>query len=581
MLMAAIDISVRIGGEAGQGVESSGAGFVQALAFAGLRVIGVADYYSRIRGGHNFFTVRVSDEPVYAARDTIQLLIALDAETIKRHVGHLAPQGIIIVDEGVDFDHDLLQGHDVQLVQAPLARIAEENGSAVMANTAAIGVACALLDFDLGPVFAVIAKNFKAKSGKIVEQNTAVAQQSFDWARDHAGVSSPWALRAQETAPQVAISANQAFAIGSITAGCKFVAGYPMTPATSVLEYMAGHAADWGLVVKHAEDEIAAMNMVIGAGHAGVRALVPTSGGGFDLMTEGLSLAGMTETPIVVFLAQRPGPATGLATRTAQSDLFLAINAGHGEFPRAVLAPHTPEEAFDCAIRAFNIAEKYQCQVLVLSDQYLSSTEWTRDMDLFDFDAVVIDRGKLVSAEELEAMDEYNRYAITPDGVSPRAIPGTGPKSVYLTTSDEHLENGHITEDPEVTTAMQSKRLRKAEGIRTEMRPPLSYGPNDAETTFVSWGSSYGPVRETVDILNAGGTSANMVHFVDLWPFPAEEARQALGSAKKIVDVEGNAQAQFAFLLSAHAGIQVHERVLKYDGRPFTPDYILGRLEGK
>jgi 2-oxoglutarate ferredoxin oxidoreductase subunit alpha len=202
-------------------------------------------------------------------------------------------------------------------------------------------------------------------------------------------------------------------------------------------------------------------------------------------------------------------------------------------------------------------------------------------MDLFDFDAVVIDRGKLVSAEELEAMDEYNRYAITPDGVSPRAIPGTGPKSVYLTTSDEHLENGHITEDPEVTTAMQSKRLRKAEGIRTEMRPPLSYGPNDAETTFVSWGSSYGPVRETVDILNAGGTSANMVHFVDLWPFPAEEARQALGSAKKIVDVEGNAQAQFAFLLSAHAGIQVHERVLKYDGRPFTPDYILGRLEGK
>jgi 2-oxoglutarate ferredoxin oxidoreductase subunit alpha len=577
--MAAIDTSFRIGGEAGQGVESSGAGFVQALALAGLRVIGVADYYSRIRGGHNFFTVRASDEPVFAVRDKVQILIALDGETIVRHVDQLSPQGIIIVDEGVNFDRGLLEGHDLQLVQAPLLRIAEENGNRVMANTAAIGVACAMVDFDLGPVFSVIAKNFQAKGTRIIEQNTAVAQQAFDWAREHSGVTSPWTLRRQEIPQQVAITANQGFAIGCIAAGCKFSAGYPMTPATSVLEHLAGHATDWGLVVKHAEDEIAAMNMVIGAAHAGVRAMVPTSGGGFDLMTEGLSLAGMTETPIVVYLAQRPGPATGLATRTAQSDLFLALNAGHGEFPRAVLAPHTPEEAFVCATRAFNIAEKYQCQVIVLSDQYLASSVWARDVDAFDFESVVIDRGKLLTREELEAMDEYHRYAIMPDGVSPRALPGMGPKAVYLTTSDEHREDGHISEDAEVTAAMQSKRMRKLEGIRTEMRPSLRYGPDDAEITFVGWGSTYGPIREVVDLLNKGGTSANLVHFVDLWPFPVEEAQQALEGAKRIVDVENNIQGQFAFLLGAHAGIQVHERILRYDGRPFTPDYILRRLE--
>jgi len=283
----------------------------------------------------------------------------------------------------------------------------------------------------------------------------------------------------------------------------------------------------------------------------------------------------------VIYVDQRPGPATGMATRTAPSELFLVLNAGHGEFPRVVLAPHTPLENFNCAVRALNIAEKYQCVVIVLSDEYNAATIYSVDAAAFDLQGVQIDRGKLLSPAEVEALAEYKRYALTDDGVSPRAIPGSSPKAVHMTTSDEHIENGHITEDPDVATAMAEKRLRKLAAAQADIRPPFRYGPSEAELTFVSWGSSYGPVREAVDILNAGGQTANMVHFVDLWPFPAVAAREALAGAKRIVDVEGNARAQFAFLLHAYAGIEVQDKILKYDGRGFTPDYILSRLEGR
>jgi len=332
-------------------------------------------------------------------------------------------------------------------------------------------------------------------------------------------------------------------------------------------------------VVKHAEDEIAAINMCVGAANIGVRAMTSTSGGGFDLMAEGLSLAAMIEAPMVLYLASRPGPATGLATRTAQAGLMMALYSGHGEFPRVLLAPHTPAEAFRAAVRAFNIAEKYQCIVLVLSDQYNATTLYSCGLDEFSIDRVEIDRGKLLSAEDLAAMETYQRYALTDDGVSPRAIPGTGPKAVYLATGNEHREDGHITEDADMAIAMLDKRLKKYAGIATELGAPERYGPEDAEITFVSWGSSYGPVREATDALNARGTTANLVHFFDLWPFPRKQAQAALADARRIVAVEGNATAQFAGLLQTHSGIEVDEAILKYDGRGFTAEYILDHLE--
>ena len=578
--MSPVDLTFCIGGEAGQGVESTGLGFTQALTAAGLHAIGVPDYYSRIRGGHNFFTIRASDGPVYAIHDSIHILLALNAETIERHVTRMEPGGAVIVDEGVEFDPQLVAGYDVGLVRAPLASLAEAHGGRVMLNTAALAVACALVDFDLTYVFAVVDKNFGSRSAAIAAQNRAVAQAAFDWARAEGGGPLAWKLAAQAGPELVAIDGNQAFAIGSEVAGCQFVAGYPMTPATSVLVHAAQHAAEWGLVVKHAEDEIAAMNMVIGAAHAGVRAMVPTSGGGYDLMTEGTSLAGMTETPIVVYLSQRPGPATGLATRTGQGDLMMALFSSHGEFPRAVLAPHTPEEAFDCAVRAFNLAEKYQCVVIVLSDQYNASTVWGRETAAFDFDGVEIDRGKMLTAEDLEAIEDYQRFALTDDGISPRARPGLSPKAVYPVGSDEHEPDGHISEEADVVVAMYSKRMRKIEGLAAEMRPPLRFGPAGAAVTLVTWGSTYGAAFEAMEVLNARGQSANLIHFVDLWPFPAEAARAALADARRTVVVEGNAGGQFAYLLKAETGI-IAEKLPRFDGRPITPEYILQRLEVK
>ncbi|MBN1401769.1 MAG: 2-oxoacid:acceptor oxidoreductase subunit alpha [Anaerolineae bacterium] len=573
--MSAMDVSFRIGGEAGQGVESSGSGFAQALTRAGLHVFGVPSYYSRIRGGHNYFTIRASDEPVFAAKDTIELLLALNAETVSRHVDALVPGGAIIVDESTEFDPSLVQGRDVHVMSLPMLRIAEEHGSAVMVNTAALAASASVLNLDLGPILSVIEDNFGTKGRAIVESNQRVAQETYDLAKERYGSALRWKLTARETPERLVIGTNQAFAMGALAAGCKFYAGYPMTPSSSVLEYMAGHAAQWGLVVKHAEDEIAAVNMCVGAAHAGVRAMTATSGGGFDLMTEGISLAAMTETPLVIYLAQRPGPATGLATRTSQSDLFLALYAGHGEFPRVLLAPHTPAEAFACAFRAFNIAEKYQCLVVVLSDQYGASSVQSVDKSAFDFDAIPIDRGKLLTAADVEALDDYKRFAITPDGISPRAVPGLSPKAVYLSTGNEHLENGHITEDPQVTTAMLDKRLRKLEGARSEIRAPYRYGPEGAAATLVSWGSSWGPVYEAMQAINRNGGSANMVHFVDLWPFANQAAREALAGAQQLIDVEGNGSAQFAALLQAQTGTKVDHRILKYDGRGFTAQYIL------
>ena len=575
------DMSFRIGGEAGQGVESGGAGFAKALTRGGLHVIGVSSYYSRIRGGHNFATVRVSEKPVFAVRETIELLLALNAETVVRHVDKLVPGGAIIVDEAIKLDEALVTGRDVGVLRLPMTAIAEREGSALMVNTASLAVAAGLTGFPLEHILSVVEDNFRRKGEAVVQANQRVAQSAYDLAQERFGAAFPWKLEARQAPPRLTITGNQAFALGALMAGCKFVAGYPMTPATSILEYMARHGAEWGIVVKHAESETAAINMIVGAAHAGVRAMAPTSGGGFDLMTEGVSLAGMIEAPLVIYVGQRPGPATGMATRTAQSELFLVLNAGHGEFPRVVLAPHTPLENFNCAVLAFNIAEKYQCVVIVLSDEYNAATIYSVDAAAFDLQGVQIDRGKLLSPAEVEALAEYKRYALTDDGVSPRAIPGSSPKAVHMTTSDEHIENGHITEDPDVATAMAEKRLRKLAAAQADIRPPFRYGPQGAELTFVSWGSSYGPVREAVDILNAGGQTANMVHFVDLWPFPAVAAREALAGAKRIVDVEGNARAQFAFLLHAYAGIEVQDKILKYDGRGFTPDYILSRLEGR
>jgi 2-oxoglutarate/2-oxoacid ferredoxin oxidoreductase subunit alpha len=329
------------------------------------------------------------------------------------------------------------------------------------------------------------------------------------------------------------------------------------------------------VVTKHAEDEIAAICMAIGANFAGARAMTATSGGGFSLMVEALGLAGMCEVPLVVVEAQRGGPSTGLPTRTEQSDLLFVLNASQGEFPRLLLAPGTIEEYFACGWRAFNLAEKYQTPVLVLSDQLLAASLRTLDPGALDLENVVIDRGKLLSREELDALTEpYKRHRFVEDGISPRAVPGH-PKAVYATASDEHDEFGHISEDAENRRRMMQKRMQKQELALQEMGPPSCYGPGEASIVLTGWGSTYGVLREAVDRLQG---RARLVHFSDLWPFPAAAARSALEGGSLVV-VENNYTGQFARFLRSELCIPIHHSIRRYDGRPFSPGDVLVGLQ--
>jgi 2-oxoglutarate ferredoxin oxidoreductase subunit alpha len=336
---------------------------------------------------------------------------------------------------------------------------------------------------------------------------------------------------------------------------------------------------DWGVVTKHTEDELAAVNMVIGAAQMGVRAMTPTSGGGFALMVEGMGLAGLCEVPIVIVNVQRPGPATGLATRTEQGDLLFMIYATQGEFPRIVLAPGTVEQCFEAGYRAFNLAEKFQTPALIISDAFVAHSPRALAMDALDLD-VPIDRGALLTDEDLDRLTErYKRHLDTESGVSPRALPGH-PKAVYSSASDEHDEWGQICEDVVVRIQQNEKRMRKLEAARAELKAPLTYGPEKAELTFLTWGSTIGPLRMAVDTLNEEGQSANIVQIMDVWPLPVDKVTAALQGAKKRICVEQNYTGQLETLVRAYTGIEMDGSIHKYDGRPMSPEHILSQLKG-
>ncbi|MDY7075724.1 MAG: 2-oxoacid:acceptor oxidoreductase subunit alpha [Chloroflexota bacterium] len=570
------EITIRIGGAAGDGVESSGAGFCKALARGGLHVFGLPDYYSRIRGGHNFFSIRASDRPLYSHAEPVHLLLALTEETIPRHRDKVVQGGGIVYDAGLKVSPEQRSGNSIRLLPVPLSDIAKEKaGTALARNTVALGVAAGMTGFDLEPVESVIRDNFARKGQAVVEGNLAAVEAGYQEGQKHAA-DFPFKLeRIPGVPPRMVVNGTQAFSLGALAGGCRFVSGYPMTPGSPVLHWMAAHAARYDVVTKHTEDEIAAINMAIGAAHMGARALVPTSGGGFALMVEALGLAGITETPVVIYNAQRPGPSTGLPTRQEQADLLFMLHASQGEFPRFLLAPGTHEECFTAGWRAFNLAEKYQTPALVLSDHYLAVAVRTLELGAFDFEAVEIDRGEILSEVELDALEgEYLRYRITDSGISPRALPGH-PKAVYVASGNEHDEGGALTEEPEMRIAQVEKRQRKLIGMTKEMSGPVRYGPQEAEVTFVSWGSTYGPLREAVDRLNAEQEGrANFLHFADLWPFPTEAVTVALESTRRLIGVENNATAQLATLIRANTGQKMDDTILRYDGRPFTPEYI-------
>ncbi len=569
-----MDINFLIGGEAGQGVQSMGFILAKTLAKGGYSILASQDYESRIRGGHNFFTVRAGDGPVYGVADEVQILIALNEETVQLHREEVAEDGVILYDS----EEGTAAAEEPALLPVPFERLAvERTGNRIMGNTVALGAALGLVHYDFKNLAAVLRKTFGTKGEDVAEQNVEAARAGYNILRARETPSFRHRLAPVGASRKLVINGVEAVALGALAAGCKFMSGYPMTPSTGILQYFAGQSAACNVVFEQAEDEIAALNMVLGASYAGVRAMTATSGGGFALMVETLSLAGMTETPAVIVVGQRVGPATGFPTRTEQGELEFAIHAGHGMFPRVVFAPGTVEEAFDLTVKAFNLADRYQVPVILLTDTYFSDTYVTAE---FDLTRVTVDRGPMLSAEEVRALGlyRYKRYQLTPSGVSPRVLPGQ-PGALVVTDSDEHTEDGHITESAEVRCQMVQKRLTKLSGLRKEMGEPRRYGPEAAETVLVGWGSTYGALREAVDELQASGAAVRMIHLSEIWPFPRTTFLDAVKGGRRVIVVESNATGQMAHLIRAETGVAAAGAILRYDGRPLTPRYIASTFE--
>jgi len=559
-----VDINFMVGGEAGQGVQSVGFLLAKVFARGGYNIFADQDYESRVRGGHNFFRVRVKDGRVGAISEAVDILIALNQESINLHQKELVSGGVTIFDG----EKIKITASDTSLFSVPLESLAQEKaGGKLMENTVALGAALGLVKYNFEILEKALREHFKA--AEVAENNVKAARAGYEYVQEHFKGSFKRRLSPIGEGRMMLLNGNEALALGAIAAGCKFVAGYPMTPITSILEYMASKAKEMDLVMVHAEDEISAINMTIGAAFAGVRAMTATSGSGFCLMVEGLGLAGITETPIVIVEGQRAGPAVGLPTRTEQGDLEFVIHAHHGDFPRIVLAPSTVEDAFRITVKAFNLAEKYQLPVIILTDSHLATSYAT--VEKFDMSKVTIDRGILYSKEG--QTEEYKRHKITESGISPRAFPGEK-DALVVTDADEHDESGHLTEDAQIRTQQMQKRLRKLFGVKKEIAPPLLYGPKRAETTLIGWGSTYSAISEAVDILRKERISVNLLHLNELYPFPAEAVTDALHRARQSYVIESNATGQLSRLIKAETGKAVSGKILKFDGRPLTPAII-------
>ncbi len=574
-------LSMKVAGEAGQGVESGGAGFARALVRGGLYIFGLQDYMSRIRGGHNFFQVRVSERPIQTFDDEVNLLLAFNKNAVEYHAHEVSRGGGILHDAAIKVDTAMLEERGVHDFELPLIKIAEEHGGhRIMMNTAALGATAGITSYDFERIADIIETNFKRKGAETVEKNLTVARAAYDMANDKFGDEFEWKLQTIPGAPQrMIMNGNQALAMGALAAGCRFISTYPMTPASTITEWLAAHSKEFGIVQKQTEDETAAILFAIGAAHAGVRAMTASSGGGFCLMVEAYGLAAMTETPLVIAEVQRGGPSTGLPTRTESSDLDFVLSASHGEFPRFVIAPGTVEQCFEAGYRAFNLAEKYQTPIIILSDLFLSNAQRTVELDAIDFTRVTIDRGETLEWEELDSLVQpYERHLLTDSGVSPRAMPGH-PNAVYITTGDEHNHEGFITEDGEVRNEQMEKRMRKAErAAREDMQMPHRFGPPEAEVTLATFGSTVGAAIEAAERLTADGISTNVLQFVDMSPLDEDRLTGEISGARKLIAVEQNYTGQLTGLIRRLTGRKVDGRIVKYDGRPLSPTEITSKV---
>jgi 2-oxoglutarate ferredoxin oxidoreductase subunit alpha len=560
------DLNFKIGGEAGFGIMAAGIAFAKIASRSGLFIHGYVEYPSLVRGGHNTYQIKVSNYPNPPLEKKIDLLVALNKKSIDLEMENLSDQSAIIFDP---YDFKLRQEDfkkKVLLLAVPLERFALEKGSGkLMINSVAIGAAISVLGLDFEVFKTVLIDAFFGKSEEIVNSNIEAAKAGYDFAKKYTD-GFHFKLEKVESPPSIVVSGNEAMALGTISAGCKFYASYPMTPSSSILHFLAAKQVDADMVVKHAADEIEAVNMAIGASFSGVRAQVGTSGGGFALMAEAYGLAGMTETPLVLIDVQRPGPATGLPTWTGQADLDFVLSAGQDEFPRIVIAPGDVKEAFGEIVNAHNLAQKYQTTVMVLSDKYLGESVWSEEF--FD-DDVKIETGNIYDGES-----DFKRYEILESGVSTRSLPGqTGGK--FIANSYEHDEFGFTTESADIRQQMMNKRMRKLETLAQNLPQPILYGKDETQVTLVSWGSTKLACLSAIEILAKEGISANFLHIVYVNPFPKEKVEEVLRQAKETLICEGNYSGQMANLIRAKTGIEIPNKFLKFDGRPIYPEEIV------
>jgi len=578
------EVTIGIAGAAGDGLDKTGDTLAKSAGRQGLHVYAYNSYQSIIRGGHIDLRVRIAEQKVYTHGDNLTALIALNQDSLERHAQEVDEGGVVVFNsDRLKWEPSMLR-EGVQLLPLPMsqvtAEVAKEHGPVqpIMQNTVALGAVLSFTGLGIQEASKVLNDTFQHKGQKIVDLNIGLLKAGFDYASQNCKISKYTWKGDGKRRPFV--TGNEILAIGAVAAGCKFYSAYPMTPASGVLHWMANHAEKVGVVVKQCEDELSVINMAIGAGVAGVRSACATSGGGFALMTEAIGMAGIMEIPVVCIEVQRGGPSTGLPTKTEQADLNQVYGASQGDFPRLILAPYDIVDAYYSITESFNLADKYQMPVLLVSDLLLSEHPETIDADALT-PQVKIDRGELVK-QYPENNGRYKRYALTPSGVSPRALPGT-PNTLYVSATDDHDEESILISDmftsPPVRRKMQEKRQRKMEGLLKELPAPKLEGPADADVTLVGWGSTYGVIRETAHKLTEQGIKTNYLIIKYILPFHTDEVTKILTSAKKKISVEVNYTSQMASHIKRETGISMDAHINRYDGEPMQPAQVVMQVK--
>jgi 2-oxoglutarate ferredoxin oxidoreductase subunit alpha len=569
--------AIGIGGAAGQGVATPGDIFAKIFSRRGLHLNAYNAYQSIIRGGHTFLTVRTGPEKVTNMGDRLDLLIPLNQDAMNRHLRLLTTGAACIYNADTIKPGAAAEG--VQLCSLPVSTLADIARNKVAQNTLAVGASLSMMGVGFQAMEEVLSEQFKKKGEAVVAENIGIARAGYDYAISNL---KPFARPVPMTENRYAVlSGNTAMAMGGAAAGVKFYCAYPMSPSTGVLHWMAAHARKANIMVRQVEDEIGVVNMAIGAAHAGVRSMCATSGGGFALMSEGLGMSAMMETPVVVINCQRAGPSTGVPTKTEQGDLWQMLGAAFGDYPRVLAAPLDIGDCFKIIPEIFNIADRFQCPGLVLCDLLLSEGRLSVDPKDLDF-SPVIDRGELITtatpASSTHGNGGYKRYKITESGISPRAIPGV-PGHTHTAATDEHEEDGVLISDeftnPTKRRAMMEKRMRKVAGIEASVPPPALVGSHDAEVTLIGWGSTKGVIEEACEILTEQGISANQLQIRWLVPLHGEAILEILKDSRHTFIVENNYSGQFARYLRSETSYVPNGYIRKYDGEPFMPHHIV------